>query len=422
MIRHCLLIAFFFLCPISSAQGEYYGSFLFSAPTRSGNLVIWETKYPDPASFGPTRATIGVEAQLYLVERDTSVSLFDLDKMQIMPSADILPVVEEKGASDIGVMFFGGNYPPFSWLDVLKVGETGAKSKYRIVLPTVEKVSFPEGPYYLASLDAWAFVLEKRDDDTPKLPCFENRYLWVVRYDGKVLCEALCHVPTSSSLVGVLVETSDSHIALLMRQFSSEPNAGPRIYAVTFDPSDLSKPATGYYLTDRHRLDADTLTFSCDGKYFSAFHNGPRGSRSLVSVWALSSGQITRITGPRSVLIMPEKSPGARMGWSIPGHHLVFASCNGQTLHLTITDRTLNVVARRAVVANADLSPCKALDCWHYFDREDCLIYHIPPPRPWRIIRYDFKTDKAKVLKNATYGVEKMLKDAKKPSPPTAGK
>ncbi len=419
MIGRSLLILLLLLPQVLAAERKYSGSFIFSSPTESGNLVIWETKWPAPSQY-PEEAKVEFQAKLYLVGCDEWVVLLDRENEQIVPEYSLLAIIEEASPRDLGVMIYRVERIPRFWFEVLQTGKREAVSKYRIELPSVP---FPACvSSYLASLEGWAFVFKAEERSAEEDGPFERWLFRIARPDGRILAEAPYSVPRGSSLVGTLLDTSDSHIGLLMREFRSEPKGGPRIYAVTFNLSDLSKGAASHYLTDEDPLDADTLAFSCDRNYFSAFHKAPGAKRSLVSIWALSSGRIAQIAGPTAVPDMPGKSNQTRMGWSVPGDRLVFASCNGETLHLTTTDRTLNVVARRAVVTSGDLSPCTTLDCWHYFDHEDCLIYHIPPPRPWRIIRYDFKTNKAKVLKKATYGVGKILKDAKKPSPPTAGK
>lgn len=411
MIRHCLVITVLVLLVLPQmllAEGSYKLSFLLSAATKSGNIVIWETMWPD-ALRSNNHVPVGLKAELYLVRRNRLFRLIEREGERIVPNTNPLIIMAEESSPDrLGFMLFkGSGSGPRFWFEVLHRGQNEPESIYRIELPGR---CFPACASYLPSLNAWAFVIRPEKDSSDMSGSFEGRLLRIVRPDGKVLAEARYSVPKDASLQSALLDSPESHIGLLYREFRSEEKGGPRIYAVTFNLTDLSKGPRNGYLTDEKPLDADTLAFSCDRRYFSAFQKSPEGERRLVSIWGLSGGRIARISGPSPLPDLPGESDGIRMGWSVPGDRLVFANCDRGTLCLALTDHRLKVLRRRSVSNCGDLSPCGKPGLWYYFDREDCLIYDIEPPRQWRIVRYDFASKKARVIKTAKYGLKHLLK------------
>ena len=427
MISRCLIVILLLVPAILSAEVNYYGSFLFSAPTRSGNVVIWETKYPHP-SQAVSGATIALEAVLYLVAQDKFLPLLDRKGEQVMADPYMLTIAEESSPDRIGTMLTATKESMYFALEVMQArANRTAKSMYRIELPNK---AYPVCCCYLSSQKAWAFVLDPRHDPNEKDGAPEGRLLRIVRADGKLLSETPYSVPEGSSEVGMLLDAFGRHIAILMAQFRGIAQKAPPLHAVTFDLSNLSKSPSSRCLTDDHPLNADTLAFSRDKRYFAAFHIEKESKSSRASIWSLINGRATQIAGPTPVPDTLGNATEVRMAWSCPDDHLVFISCDGLKLNLAITDRRLKVVNKTSIACTGDLSLFASAGFWSYFDREDCLICQIsnvPSSDVWLIVRCDFATNKTTVLKNATYGVDKMLENekarrAKRKSRPTSGR
>ena len=358
MMRFLALFLLLSLPQILVAEADYVGSYLYCYPLASGNLIIREMKVPSiPQAL--RGAVGGGEMELYLVKHDKSIPLFDRAGQDLVPNPFLPVIQEEKAPSRIGLLLYDQRNPMPPWLEVFQTDPGGAtESVSRIQFPDLRGVVSSVTPCcYVASMNAWAFDLWRRPAATQSTTLLERRELRLVRADGEVLSRGFYSLPGDEfgfGLQGVLIDKSESHIALVIAETKGDDGDGSRIRAVTFDLSDLSKSPTDQYLTDESSEPENPWPYvSRDNRYMAILPNNPAIKRPLVSVWTLMAGRVKRIAAPSPIPDLPGARTERRVQWSTPGNRLVFANCNKETLHLVIMDAHLKVLGRRSVAGCA---------------------------------------------------------------------
>lgn len=410
----CLLLS---LPQLLMAGPEYAASYVYICPSASGNLIIREMKVPSMEQVAKG-AVGGAEAQLYLVKQDKLIALFDRGGRDVIPNPSLPALQEQKSPTAIGILLHDLRNPNSYWLQVIKTEPAATPSSlYTLRFPDLEESLCSVALCcYVPSMDAWAFHVCGAATPTQATIFSERRELRLMRSDGKVLGRGYYSLPNDEFCFGlqaVLLDESENHLALIVLETKGDGERS-RVRAVTFNLSDLSEPPDDSFLTDEcSEREGPSIFSSWDNRRLAVLVNNPTTEGAIVSVWSLIGGRPKRVAGPTSVPDMSGAPAETRAQWSAPGNHLVFANCKGENLNLMIMGDNLKVIARKKLSNCGGLSPCSPQpNSWYYFDHADCLIYDITPAsttEQWRIVRYDFRTNKAKVIRTAKYGLKYLL-------------
>ena len=102
VLRICLMVLLF-LPQVLAGGTEYASSLLYCWPTQSGNVAIFQSKYPSPERAAEGGLS-GVEAELYLVNEDRLIPFFSRDGQNVVPDPSFLSLQEEGSPTAIGYL------------------------------------------------------------------------------------------------------------------------------------------------------------------------------------------------------------------------------------------------------------------------------------------------------------------------------
>lgn len=399
-----------------SPNSIYYASVLGVQPTASGNVAIWEMKWPEPIWESEQlrfKGGIGIDGQLHFLIDNEVVPLFDMANTEPMFTQALPLFVEERYASHVGLTFCRDSRSCIE-LAVVGVAEGTASWEYEIQLPGINEGFYSAHPCcYLPRLGSWALVLERIDRPAGRPPT-RAHFLRIVARDSNALYESQIELSDSMVLAGVLVSEEEDSMALVVAESTSpdKPRPGhPRtalVHAIHFDLLDLSKAPHTYELTDTPPLDGSRLALSLDNRLLSAFHITSPGEPPLNSIWKLSAGKIVRITGQVPTPEIAGKEPTPRMRWSAPGNRLVFSNYDEQRLAFSISDSHLNRIGERTFDLTSDVANSLSKGAILYFDHLDCLICHLFSREPDQVIRCDLSKGITTVLRESRWGMKEM--------------
>ncbi|HUT02609.1 MAG TPA: hypothetical protein VM163_01800 [bacterium] len=398
-------------------------SFLHWYPTPSGNIVLCE-------DFGPTSSEgpeMHSKATLLTCDKNEEMPLFDDPGLYVFPSSN-QPAIIGAARRLIGAVRYqsvGGRRaegePAQAWIgyrfvfDVFDVSNNRASKCFRTELGFGDSTEWwPAYPVrYMPRFKTWVCLGRHRDvgekAETVGASDTRQRKALFISDAGEIISETAVELPDQAVFWGSVVNEAGDRLALVFVDrgdpWAYRPNATGRIYTCILDMRAPESVPRVSLLCETRGSDASTCCVSRSGKYLCTLKGDAGSHQLLASIWALRGQSMVPLV--RSVPLPEEgwsletKDQRWIVKWALDSDNLVFTRSDEGETRFIVTDPHLHIERTRRlrqplpgythVISMGDIS---------YFAETDVAIYN--SGRQSQVVRYDFRSGKAEVIKDIT--------------------